>query len=114
MKNLPARLHPWCTLSVLIGLSCAAPAPGPEAESTADWASRIENVLVRSVLLAGDAPPEWTLAERMEHYNVPGVSVAIIEDGAVVWSHAWGTADTETGAPVTTEARVKKARIMGS
>lgn len=44
-----------------------------------------------------------TLDERMEYYNVPGVSIAIIHDNTIEWTKAYGVMDTNTGAPVTTE-----------
>jgi CubicO group peptidase (beta-lactamase class C family) len=43
----------------------------------------------------------WTLAERMAHYKVPGLSVAIIDGGRVVEAAGFGLADAVTGAPVT-------------
>jgi CubicO group peptidase (beta-lactamase class C family) len=44
-----------------------------------------------------------TLAERMAHYKVPGMSIAVISDNRIEWAKAYGTMDAETGAPATTE-----------
>jgi len=44
-----------------------------------------------------------TLTERMEHYKVPGVSIAVINDYKIEWTKAYGTMDINTGTPVTTE-----------
>lgn len=60
---------------------------------------RVENGLLPQVLIKGE--PAWTLAERMQHYKVPGVSLAIIHDFKIVWSKAYGLKDTETKEPVT-------------
>ena len=43
------------------------------------------------------------LAERMEHYGVPGVSIAVINDYNIEWARGYGTLDINTGEPVTTE-----------
>ena len=55
---------------------------------------RVENGLLPQVLVKGE--PAWTLAERMQHYKVPGVSLAIIHDFKIVWSKAYGLKDVET------------------
>lgn len=38
----------------------------------------------------------------MQEHHVPGVSIAIIQDGAVRWAQGFGVADTRLGRPVTT------------
>lgn len=46
----------------------------------------------------------WRLEERMDHYQVPGVSVAVIDQGEVVLSEAFGRkaeGSTEAVAPTT-------------
>ncbi|HEY3120744.1 MAG TPA: serine hydrolase [Vicinamibacteria bacterium] len=43
----------------------------------------------------------WTLEERMRHYNVPGVSVAVFANDQVLWSEGYGLADREANAGVT-------------
>ncbi|RIK73096.1 penicillin-binding protein [candidate division KSB1 bacterium] len=60
---------------------------------------RVETGLLPQVLVKGE--PAWTLAERMQHYKVPGVSLAIIHDFKIVWSKAYGLKDVETKEPVT-------------
>lgn len=45
----------------------------------------------------------WTLAERMALHKVPGLSVAIIDDGRVVEAAGFGLADVSTGAAVMPE-----------
>ena len=55
--------------------------------------------LLPPVLFEGE--PGWSLAERMEHYKVPAVSIAVLRDGKVVWAAAYGLADRETGLGAT-------------
>lgn len=105
MPTLRALL---ATLSFL-ALGCAG--PKDTENPTAEWASQIENGLRPAVVLEGEDLEGWSLLERMDFYQVPGVSVAIIEDGEVAWAHAWGVADTETRAPVTVETLFQAASI---
>lgn len=44
-----------------------------------------------------------TLAERMNHYNTPGVSIAVINNRDIEWTKGYGSMDNKTVAPVTTE-----------
>lgn len=43
------------------------------------------------------------LLEEMRDSGIPGLQVAVVRDGRIVFQGAWGVADTETGAPVTPE-----------
>jgi len=64
-----------------------------------------------AVQLEGEDPVLLALAERMAHYNVPGVSVAVMDGGEIVWAQGWGVADTKTGAPVTPHTLFQAASI---
>src|SRR5688572_10291727 len=59
----------------------AAPAG---AEST-ERAARVEAGLVPRLLIEGQ-PIKWALKDRMAHYRVPGVSIAVINDGKLEWA----------------------------
>lgn len=52
----------------------------------------------------------WTLAERMAHFKVPGVSVAVLENFQVAWAQGYGVAD-EARHPVTPHTRFLAASI---
>jgi CubicO group peptidase (beta-lactamase class C family) len=52
-----------------------------------------------------------TLAQLMERFHVPAVSVAVIYDFKVVWTKSWGIADVETGEPVTDETLFQAASM---
>lgn len=61
---------------------------------------RIETGLLPAVLIKG--VPAWTIQERMKHYKVPGVSIAIIRDFKIEAAKAYGVKDIETNEPVST------------
>ena len=44
----------------------------------------------------------FTLAERMEHHKVPGVGIAVIDDGEVAWARGYGILSVGGDATVTT------------
>jgi len=52
---------------------------------------RVENGLMPAQIDKGQAVPKWTIAERMAHYNVVGVSIAVIDNYAIHWAKGYGT-----------------------
>ncbi|MEM5774871.1 MAG: serine hydrolase domain-containing protein, partial [Anaerolineaceae bacterium] len=71
----------------------------------------IENHLQPAFQIEGQRAPEMTLADRMAHYNVPGVSLAVVENGEIAFSKAYGLADAETGQPAKTATLFQAASI---
>lgn len=52
-----------------------------------------------------------TIDELMKRFNVPGVSVAVIDNFEIHWAKAYGLADVETEAPANTETLFQAASI---
>lgn len=50
-----------------------------------------------------------TLPDRMAHYNVPGVSIAVIDNNNIEWARAYGTIKAGSGVPVTSDALFEAA-----
>ena len=65
-------------------------------------------VLTANGILFGETT---TLVERMEHYHVPGVSIAVISDYEIDWAKGYGVQDAKEGQPVTTETLFPPASI---
>jgi len=62
--------------------------------------------------IAKGAPiPKWTIAERMAHYNVVGVSVAVIDNYAIHWAKGYGLLAKDSKRPVTTETLFQAGSI---
>src|SRR5262252_1487730 len=70
---------------------------------------RVVQGLVSPVLVKGD--PGWSLQERMKHYKVPGVSIAVIKDYKVEWAAGYGVKDLDTKEPVTIETLFQAGSI---
>jgi CubicO group peptidase (beta-lactamase class C family) len=102
-------------LSILVLVSACADPGGEEAASRSPddpaLIAQVESGLLPAVVLEGEELPTWTIQERLEHYEVPGVGVAVIEEGEVAWAKGYGVADLETGAAVTVETLFQAASI---
>jgi CubicO group peptidase (beta-lactamase class C family) len=72
------------------GVGCLA----TPALADSDAESRIERIqqLIPPVLVQGEAPVRTKLSERMAELHVPGVSIAVIHDGAIQWARGFGVA----------------------
>jgi CubicO group peptidase (beta-lactamase class C family) len=62
---------------------------------------RIEKSLSPTVLIEGG--PQWTVEERMRFYKIPGLSVAVVDNGKLVWAKGYGHANIRAQKPVTTK-----------
>jgi CubicO group peptidase (beta-lactamase class C family) len=70
---------------------------------------RVEHGLLPAVLIEGDQP--WSLEERMKHWKVPGLSIAVVKDFKVEWARTYGVKDVDTKEPVTTETLFQAGSI---
>jgi CubicO group peptidase (beta-lactamase class C family) len=89
----------------------AGQAVGELDAATAERIARIESSLMIPLQLEGRPVEEYTIQERMAHWGVPGVSVAVIDRGGVAWTRAWGVKDVATGDPVTPTTLFQAASI---
>ena len=76
----------------------------------ADRIARVESGLLGPVIIK-DQPAAMTMAERMKHYSVPGVSVAVINDGVVEWAKGYGVVEAGGSTAVTAETLFQAASI---
>ena len=92
-------------LSLLLACLSADAAQKPKAKDAAVEARvhRVEHGLLPNTLIKGAPPATMELAERMRFYEVPGVSVAVIEDGRVEWARGYGVKEAGKSDPVTPE-----------
>lgn len=71
-------------------------ATSPSAAPALDPLAPMRNGLRPHRLRAGEALPRWSLEERMAHYKVPGVAVAVIRNGEVVAARGYGLREAGT------------------
>ena len=95
-----------CKLLVLVYLLPL----GALAQSNVDVRiKRVEQGLLPPVLIKGES--SWSIEERMKHWKVPGLSVAVVKDFKLEWARSYGVKDIETKEPVTTETLFQAGSI---
>ena len=86
----------------------------PAAEKPAVDPARIEaaeNALKPALYEKGKPPAAMNILDRMKHYHVPGVSVAVINEGKIEWAKGYGVKETGGQDPVTPETLFQAASI---
>ena len=67
-------------------------------DSLTERIRRVEQGLRPESLMNNEST--WTLEERMNHYGVKGVSVAVVHDFELDWAKGYGIRNAKTGDPV--------------
>ncbi len=85
----------------LLALPVQARATDPAADPDLQrLAAKIEHGLRPSIAQPGVPTPVWTLQQRMQHYRVPGVAIAIVKDGRLAYAAGYGLREAGTGDAV--------------
>ncbi len=101
------RSHTFMYLIVLhFTFNLAAQNMDPSAEIHS-----IENGLQPLFQIRGGTFKTFNLMDRMEHYKVPGVSIAVVENNQLRWAKGYGIANTDLGSPVTNETLFQAGSI---
>ncbi len=88
----------------------SSPPPGaPHVKE--DRASRVAASLVPVVHVEGQQRRRHGIAERMKRFRTPGVSVAVVDEGAVVWARGFGVVERGKSSPVTATTPFQAASI---
>jgi CubicO group peptidase (beta-lactamase class C family) len=80
------------------------------AAEAAERMRRVETGLLQAVVVTG-APSGMSLDERMRHYRVPGVSIAVINDGRIEWAKGYGVLEAGGTVKVDTATLFQAASI---
>jgi len=73
---------------------------------------QVENNLAGWAKIEGE--PNWTMTERMAHYKIHGLTIAVVHGYRIEWAKAYGWADTAEKRPVTSETVFQAASISKS
>lgn len=71
----------------------------------------VENGLLPANTIKGTPRTTMNLVDRMKHYNVPGVSIAVINQADIEWARGYGVLEAESNVPVTPETLFQAASI---
>ncbi|HEU4408523.1 MAG TPA: serine hydrolase domain-containing protein [Polyangiaceae bacterium] len=105
------RANLFVSLSLGAVLAGCAGAPGARSAADATAPVAFEHGLRPGVLRAGQAPPGWSLRERMAHYGVPGVAVAVLRGGQVVHAAGYGVREAGTNDRVDADTLFSVASV---
>lgn len=79
-------------------------------DNAIDLIKKVETGLTTKVYIEGDLT--WSIEERMKHYGIPGVSIAVINNGKIEWAKGYGIMNKESKTPVT-EQTLFQASLLG-
>src|ERR1700674_1950700 len=95
----------WIGLFTVFALVCAA-------DNTQE--ARIQRITatVLEIPMGGKEPPlHLNVAQLMKAYNVPGLSVAVIDNYQIVWAKGFGVIGTGSSTPVKTSTLFQAGSI---
>ncbi|KAA6438562.1 serine hydrolase [Dyadobacter flavalbus] len=99
-------------LSLIVWLINWMPAGAQSTSYSRDVNEKIRQVeqrLASGIRLPADK--DWTIQERMQYYDVPGISIAVVNNYQIEWAKAYGWADADQRRPLTTQTRFQAGRI---
>lgn len=96
----------YATILILCSGACTA-----QSAETRAKIGRIEATTVELPSEAGGASQRLSLAELMAAYNVPGLSIAVIDNYQVEWAKGYGVIEPSSKTPVTPETLFQAGSI---
>ena len=99
------------SIIILFAAGCKPIDTAPPVEDVEARIGRVVGGLRGPVQIQGEPPATMTLADRMTHYQVPGVSIAVIDGGRIAWARGYGVKEAGGGDSVTVETLFQAASI---
>jgi len=116
MELLRGRFTVMC-VALCLSLSIHLTARDKKADAkapVADQTAHIQQIETDTVEVPGDsgaAPTKLSLAQLMEAYKIPGLSVAVVDDYQIVWTKAYGVIEAGSKKPVNTRTLFQAGSI---
>jgi len=103
MRLTPSAARSAIALAAALGVSLAADwrLVGAQVGSN-ERTARVEGGLLPRAVAPGQLGRRFSIAERMAYHGVPGMSLAVVEDGQIIWSRGYGVLSSG-GSPVTSD-----------
>ncbi len=86
--------------SLLVSILWAGSLQAADAATVEERIDRLQAGLLPALLIEGEELVRTPLDERMRELTIPGVSIAIINEGKIEWARGFGLADVETDRAV--------------
>ena len=94
------------TVSFILLVSCTG-----KADLEIVSIDTIENNLLPSLLVEGEEVEGMNIQKRMEHYHVPGVSIAFLNEGEIAWAKGYGYTSSDSSRLVDKNTLFQAASI---
>nr|MCU0649994.1 beta-lactamase family protein [Gemmatimonadaceae bacterium] len=105
-------MRAWVAFLVTAPLvACSAPRATPVVTPEDPAIARVTAQLTPAIIVKGAPAATHALADRMAKYRVPGVSIAVIDSGRLVWSRAYGVKEAGTTDSITPTTLFQAASI---
>jgi len=72
---------------------------------------QIESGLIPAIIIKGHPKKVYNIFERMVHYKVPGVSVAVINNAEIEWAKGYGVKEEGSNVEITPETFFQAASL---
>ncbi len=72
---------------------------------------KIENGLLPEVIIENEDSISYSIIERMQYYDVPGLSIAVIKDNKIEWAKSYGVKEKGTTDIVTLNTMFQAASM---
>jgi CubicO group peptidase (beta-lactamase class C family) len=109
--GLVCTATPACGQEQAVADTKSAPAARSHASGQDERIRTIETVAVDIPMGEKEPPLRLSLAELMELYKVPGLSIAVIDDYKIVWAKGYGTIGAGSNTPVGTRTLFQAGSI---
>ncbi len=73
--------------------------------------TRIENSLEPAFQIEGDSIPNYNLEDRLKELGIPGLSIAVLNNGEIEWAKGYGYADISEDRKMDTETMLLAGSI---
>lgn len=84
----------------------------PHSKKVLEQIKQVENHLAGEVKITG--AKDYNILDRMAHYKVKGLSIAVVENYKIAWAKGYGWADEKERRPVTSNTMFEPGSISKS
>jgi CubicO group peptidase (beta-lactamase class C family) len=95
----------------MVGADAAGTQPEAVAPEVEQRIARVEQGLLPTAVPAGTKGQGQRLSDRMKQYRVPGLSVAVVNDGKVEWARGYGVVESGRRGKVNSQTLLQAGSI---
>src|SRR5262252_6708951 len=93
-------IRPALLSMVVLAQMCSCTGRVPASSAPDPLITKVETGLSGRVHVVGEPIDAWSLPDRMAFYKVPGVSIAVLKDGKIIWAKGYGVLEGGKETPV--------------